>query len=219
MYTFYHAPGSSSLAVHIALHEVGAPFEGRVIRFAVRDQDPPEFRALNPEGKVPTLVIDGRPLTEVAGILYYLGRRYPEAKLFPDGDIEAASQVISWISFIASTLHPARQRGAEQANKVWHWAEQKLGSNTWATGAYSIADIHLFRVFWRFRGSIGADPATFPALCAWNAQPCRRPSRRRPQSGTICPPEPRPVTAFLTSFGAMARSCRTVWSITSRRKR
>ncbi len=31
MYTFYHAPGSGSLAVHIALHEAGAPFEGRTI--------------------------------------------------------------------------------------------------------------------------------------------------------------------------------------------
>ena len=41
MYTFYHAPGSSSFAVHIALHEVGAPFEARVIRLNHRDEDPP----------------------------------------------------------------------------------------------------------------------------------------------------------------------------------
>ena len=34
----------------------------------------PAYLAINPEGKVPTLVIDGRPLTEVAGILYYLAR-------------------------------------------------------------------------------------------------------------------------------------------------
>ena len=68
-YTFYHAPGSSSFAAHIALHEVGATFESRIINFAHRDQDPPELRALNPEGKVPTLVVDGRPLTDVGGIL------------------------------------------------------------------------------------------------------------------------------------------------------
>ncbi|HEY1410738.1 MAG TPA: glutathione S-transferase N-terminal domain-containing protein, partial [Rhodopila sp.] len=83
MYIFYHAPGSSSMAVHIALHEVGAPFEGRTIDFNARDRDPPELRALNPEGKVPTLVIDGRPLTEVAAILYYLAKRYPDAGLIP----------------------------------------------------------------------------------------------------------------------------------------
>jgi glutathione S-transferase len=117
MYTFYHAPGSSSMAVHIALHEVGATFEGRVIKFAHRDQDPPEFRTINPEAKVPTLVIDGHPLTEVAGILYYLASRYSEAKLFPFGDIDAASQIISWMSFIASTLHPAGSMAASMRRK------------------------------------------------------------------------------------------------------
>jgi glutathione S-transferase len=178
-YTLYHAPGSSSLAAHIALHEVGAAFEGKVINFTQRDQDPPEFRALNPEGKVPTLVIDGRPLTEVAGILYYLANRYPDAKLFPAGDLEAEAQVISWMSFIAATLHPARLRGAEHAGRAWGWAEQKLGARGWAAGTYSIADIHLFRLFWRFRGSAGADPATFPGLCAHHDRMMRRPAVQR----------------------------------------
>lgn len=154
------------MAVHIALHEVGVPFEGRVIAFAHRDQDPPEFRALNPAGKVPTLVIDGRPLTEVAGILYYFARTYPAAKLFPAGDIEAEAQVVSWMSFIASTLHPARRQGQEHAQAMYRLAEQKLGDRPWAAGVYSIADIHLFRLFWRFVGSLGADPALFPRLYA-----------------------------------------------------
>ncbi|HEY1410996.1 MAG TPA: glutathione binding-like protein, partial [Rhodopila sp.] len=83
----------------------------------------------------------------------------------PAGDIEAEAQIVSWMSFTASTLHPARQRGGEHALRVWQFAEQKLGKNTWAVGAYSIADIHLFRLFWRSRGAIGADPATFPNLC------------------------------------------------------
>jgi len=179
MYTFYQAPGSSSMAVHIALHEVGAPFESRIIRFAARDQDPPEFRALNPEGKVPTLVIDGRPLTEVAGILYYLARCYPDAGLFPAGDVEAEAQVVSWMSFIASTLHPARQRGGEHLTTVWRWAEQKLGTNMWAAGTYSVADIHLFRLFWRLRGSAGADPAVFPALSAHYDRMMQRPAVQR----------------------------------------
>jgi glutathione S-transferase len=176
MYTFYHAPGSSSMAVHIALHEVGAAFEGRTIFFAHRDQDPPEFRALNPEGKVPTLVIDGRPLTEVAAILYYLARRYPEASLLPSGDIEAEAQVISWMSFTASTLHPARRQGLEHAQAVYRFADQRLGNRQWAIGRYSIADIHLFRLFWRFRGSLGIDPAMFPHLSAHYDRMLQRPA-------------------------------------------
>lgn len=165
------------MAVHIALHEVGAAFEGRVIRLTERDQDPPEFRGLNPEGKVPTLVVEGRVLTEVAGILYYLARRYPEARLFPSGDVEAEAQVVSWMSFIASTLHPARRQGPDHAQAVYRLADQRLGDRTWAVGGtYSIADIHLFRLFWRFRGSLGADPAVFPKLCMHYDRMMQRPA-------------------------------------------
>jgi glutathione S-transferase len=177
MFVFYHAPGSSSMAVHIALHEVGAAFEGRTISFAHRDQDPPELRRLNPEGKVPTLAIDGSVLTEVAGILYYLARRYPAAPLFPFGDIEAEAQVVSWMSFIASTLHPARRQGLEHAQAVYRLADRRLGDHAWAAGgAYSIADIHLFRLFWRFRGALGADPALFPNLTAHHDRMMERPA-------------------------------------------
>jgi glutathione S-transferase len=179
MYVFYHAPGSSSMAVHIALHEVGAAFEGRTIDFAHRDQDPPEFRGLNPEGKVPTLLIDGRPLTEVAGILYYLARRYPQAALLPFGDIEAEARIVSWMSFTASTLHPARRQGEEHAKAMYRLADQRLGQGPWAVGAYSIADIHLFRLFWRFRGSLGADPAEFPNLTAHLDRMMERPAVRK----------------------------------------
>jgi glutathione S-transferase len=190
MLVFYHAPGSSSMAVHIALHEVGVAYEGRTIAFDRRDQDPPEFRGLNPEGKVPTLVVEGRVLTEVAACLYYLAKRYPEAKLFPSGDIEAEAQVVSWMSFIAATLHPARRQGQEHARAVYRLADQRLehqrmgnqrmGDRLWAAGgAYSIADIHLFRLFWRFRGSLGADPATFPNLTAHHDRMMQRPAVRK----------------------------------------
>ena len=165
------------MAVHIALHEVGVAFEGRLIDFGQRDQDAPEFRSLNPGGKVPTLVIEGRALTEVAGILYYLARRYPEAKLMPSDDIEAEAQVVSWMSFIASTLHPARRQGLDHAEGIYRLADRRLGDRDWAVGgAYSIADIHLFRLFWRFRGSLGADPAVFPNLTAHHERMMARPA-------------------------------------------
>jgi glutathione S-transferase len=177
MLTLYLSPGSSSMAVHIALHEVGAAYEGRTIAFGRRDQDPPELSGLNPEGKVPSLVIDGRVLTEVAGCLYYLARQYPQAKLVPWGDIEAEAQIVSWMSFIAATLHPARRLGREHADSVFHLADQRLGDGGWAVGgACSIADIHLFRLFWRFRGTLGADPATFPNLSAHHDRMMQRPA-------------------------------------------
>src|SRR3981081_467951 len=111
MLTLYFAPGASSFAVHIALHEIGVPFEGRPMSFKQNDMRAPEFLALNPEGKVPTLVVDGRPLTEVAAILFYLAKRFPDAGLLPRDDIEVDAQPLSWMSFIASTLHTLRRRG------------------------------------------------------------------------------------------------------------
>src|SRR5216683_7691067 len=119
MLTLYFAPGSSSMAVHIALHEVGASFEARPLSFARKEQRAADYLRLNPEGNVPTLLIDGRPLTEVAAILLYLAKRFPEADLLPRGDIEAEAQIVSWMSFIASTVHPARRRGIGPAMEVF----------------------------------------------------------------------------------------------------
>src|SRR4051794_32830809 len=126
MLTLYFAPGSSSMAVHIALHEIGVPFEARPMSFTNRDMDAPEFLALNPEGKVPVLLIDGRPLTEVAAILFYLAKRFPDAELLPPDHLEADAQALSWISFTAATLHPARRHGLEYAKKVYGIADRRL---------------------------------------------------------------------------------------------
>ena len=179
MLTLYFAPGSSSMAAHIALHEVGVPFERRPLSFARQENRTPDYLALNPEGKVPTLLVDGRPLTEVAGILYYLARQFPEAGLLPRDDIEAEDQVVSWMSFIASTLHPARRRGMDYVTQVWNIADRRLGRRDWALDRYSIADIHLFRLYWRIVGSLKPEPGTFPNLAAHYDRMMARPAVQR----------------------------------------
>ncbi len=181
----YFAPGSSSMAVHIALHEIGVPFEARPLSFARNETRTPEFLAINPAGKVPTMLIDGRPLTEVAGCLFYLAKRFPEAKLLPVGDIEAEAQAVSWMSFIASTLHPARRMGLQHANQVWQVAERRLGANEWALGRYSIVDIHLFRLFrlfwlfWRMASSLNPRPGALSRIFTHHERMMARPAVRR----------------------------------------
>lgn len=178
MLTLYFAPGSSSMAPHIALHEVGVPFESRPLSFMKRENRTPAYLALNAEGKVPTLLIDGRPLTEVAAILFYLARRFPEAGLLPE-DVEAEAQVVSWMSFIAATVHPARRQGIDHARTVYDGVDQRLGNVEWAVGRYSIADIHLFRLFWRFSNSLHPAPGDFPNLSAHYQRMMARPAVRR----------------------------------------
>jgi glutathione S-transferase len=179
MLTLYLSPGSSSMAPHIALHEIGVDFESRWVSFAKRQQYAAEYLALNPEGKVPTLLVDERPLTEVAAILYYLAKRFPAAGLFPEGNVEAEAQVISWMSFIASTIHPARRIGVDRWKEVFGIAEQRLRRREWAVGGYSIADIHLFRLFWRFFHALHPAPADFPGLSAHYDRMMARPAVKR----------------------------------------
>jgi glutathione S-transferase len=178
MLTLYLAPGASSMAVHIALHEIDVPFETRPMSFKYGDLQAPDYLALNPEGKVPTLLVDGRPLTEVAAILFYLARRFSDAKLLPHDDPEAEAQAISWMSFIAATLHPARRRGPDHARSVYGIADQRLGPG-WAIGVYSIADIHLFRLYWRLFNSLHPAPGEFPNLDAHYTRMMARPAVRK----------------------------------------
>jgi glutathione S-transferase len=167
MLIFYFAPGSSSMATHIALHEVGAAFEPRLLSFRKNEQQRPDYLALNPEGKVPALVIDGRVLTEVAATLYYLAKTYPQAGLWPQGGIAAEAQAVSWMSFIAATVHPARRAGEGRWREVFQLCEKRLGKDEWAVGGhYSIADIHLFRLFWRFVDALHPPASDYPGLMA-----------------------------------------------------
>ena len=178
MLTLYFSPGSSAMATHIALNEVGAPFELEYIPLYRQENRNAEYLAVNPEGKVPTLIVDDRPpLTEVAATLWYLARRYPEARLLPAGDIEAESKIISWMSFIAASIHPSRRAGVERWRDIFRLTDAKFGSREWAVGDhYTIADIHLFRLFWRFVDALHPDRAEYPNLYGHYDRMMQRPA-------------------------------------------
>ena len=120
-------------------------------------------------------IFDGRPLTEVAGILFYLSRAYPQAKLLPES-AEGQAQAVSWMSFIASTLHPARSKGTEYTLNVYGIADARLGGKEWALGAFSIADIHLFRLYWRLKTALALPDGALPHLAAHHDRMMARPA-------------------------------------------
>jgi glutathione S-transferase len=177
MLTLYFSPSSSSLATHIALIESGADHELVPRLISKHETRTSEHLALNPDGKVPVLVTEsGRVLTEVAATLYYIARKYPAAHLWPEGGIEDEAEVISWMSFAASTMHGSRARGSEHVTNAFAVANQKIGDRQWAIGRFSIADIHLFRVYWRFRPGLDAAQGTYPALEAHHDRMLARPA-------------------------------------------
>lgn len=80
------------------------------------------------------------------------------------------------MSFVASTVHSARRQGVDAARAVYARIEPRLAGKDWVAGDYSIADIHLFRRFWRFRPSIDAPEAQFPNLSAHYDRMMKRPA-------------------------------------------
>src|SRR5262245_51665560 len=83
MYKLYGSPATASQAAHWMLIELGVPFEVEMLDFDRKDQKTADYLKLNPGGTVPTLMVDGRPVTETGAILMLLAERHPDAGFAP----------------------------------------------------------------------------------------------------------------------------------------
>ncbi|WP_426339402.1 hypothetical protein ACN9MZ_24265 [Pseudoduganella sp. S-14] len=68
MYTLYYGKVAASLAIHAALKEIGVPFERVANELEAGQQRSPEYLCIHPQGKVATLLIDGKPGAESADL-------------------------------------------------------------------------------------------------------------------------------------------------------
>lgn len=101
----YYFPGACSLADHIVLEWIGAPYE--TIKLDHASLKSPEFLALNPNGAVPLLVDGDFVLSQNVAILCYLVEQHPQARLFGDGTARGRAEVLRWLGFLNSDVHPA----------------------------------------------------------------------------------------------------------------
>ena len=104
---FYHNPQSRASIVHWMLEEVGADYEVRLIDFNAGENRTPEFLAVNPMGKIPTVVDRGVIVTEAAAIVAYLADRFPAAGLAPSTDSPERGAYYRWLFFGAGCIEPA----------------------------------------------------------------------------------------------------------------
>lgn len=104
---FYYNPMSRARIVHWMLEEVGAPYEIKPISFEAREHKSPEFLALNPMGKLPTIVHQGVVVTETAAILTYLADAFPAKGLAPALDDPQRGTYLRWMFFAASCVEAA----------------------------------------------------------------------------------------------------------------
>ena len=107
MYQLYYSPGTASLAVHWMLMEIGAPFELVLTDTATGAQKRPDYLKLNPSGVVPTLIVDGAPVCEVAAILMLLAERHAEAGFAPPAGAPGRAAYLQWMVYLANTVMPA----------------------------------------------------------------------------------------------------------------
>ena len=198
--TLCFAPGTCARVPLIALEEIGAPFETRLIAFMKGEHRSPDFLALNPAGKVPALILDGGVLTQNSAILPYLARRFPEARLLPaTADPLAEAQMLARLGWFSADLHPlvtrirmphffcdldggpARVREMAETAMAFQLGsvERDLASAPWLLGEqWSILDAYLFWVWFRITGA-GFDMTPFPAIADHARRIEQRPSVQR----------------------------------------
>ena len=101
---FYTNPMSRGQIARWALHEAGADYEQHLLNYEGAMKTP-EYLAINPMGKVPAIVHDGRIVTECAAICAYLADVFPQAGLQPEPDERA--DYYRWLFFAAGPVESA----------------------------------------------------------------------------------------------------------------
>jgi len=186
----YLTPGACSQAPHIALRELGLPFDVVMVDLAKHTlPDGSDFRAINPKGYVPLLELDdGTRMTEASVILQYIADRRP-GTLAPAFGTPERWKLMEWLAFLSTEVHkgfgplwnPAtppevRERTVQALGGRFSLLAQTLGAQPFLTGRdFSIADAYLF-VLLNWCGLHRVDLSPWPALSAFQARVAARPA-------------------------------------------
>jgi GST-like protein len=164
----YSLPTPNGVKVSVMLEETGLPYEPHLISFDQHDQSSPEYLALNPYGKIPSIIDphgpDGKPLPlfESGAILMYLADK--SGKFMP-ADPARRYEAIQWLMFQMGGIGPMfgqvgffhkfagkdfedkrpRDRYVKEAKRLLDVLEQRLRGRTWMMGDdYTVVDMAVF---------------------------------------------------------------------------
>jgi glutathione S-transferase len=187
----YFAPGACSFVPHVALEAVkaatGQAFEPRLVKLHKGENKTPEYLAMNPNGQVPVLVADGKPLNQIVAICDFLDRSFPKAGLLP-AEPWARAQAMSQLAWMNNTVHPTFTRvfrsaefaeGEAAQAEVKKVAQARYGKlleriQGWIAGAKPYwfgdrigpHDAYAFTLL-RWGGMAGVDPKSLPGYLAY----------------------------------------------------
>ena len=187
----YFAPGACSFVPHVALEAVkaatGQDFEPKLVKLHKGEQKTPEYLAMNPNGQVPVLVAEGKPLSQIVAICEYLDRAFPKAGLLPT-EAWARAQALSQLAWMNNSVHPtfthvfraaefaageAAQADVKQvaATKFRKHLERIQGWTAaakpyWFGDRITCHDAYAFTLL-RWGGYAGIDPQSLPSYAAY----------------------------------------------------
>jgi glutathione S-transferase len=184
--TLYGSPSTASLVIHWLLIELQVPHELHQLDLRREEQKSPAYLKLNPQGRVPTLVIDGQVLTESGAIAMHLADLFPAAGLAPPPGTPARAAYYRWMFFCAYTLMPAYRgwfyadepAGAAHADlvkassqaileKAWQQVDEHLAAHgPYLLGAQRSAADFLLTMLMRWSRNMPRPTDSWPALLA-----------------------------------------------------
>lgn len=98
-------PGSCATGIHLLLEELELVFSATIVNLVKGEQHAPAFRAINPRGTIPVLVLeDGTALTSFLAIAWWLGRNYPKKQLIPEDPLMQA-KMLDVLSYAVHQIH------------------------------------------------------------------------------------------------------------------
>jgi glutathione S-transferase len=198
MYTLYYSPGAASMLVHMTLLECAAPHALESIDIDAGQQRSAAYLALNPNGKVPTLVIDGTPHSEAAALAMLLAERHPEAGLAPVPGNARRGDYLQWMLYLANALQPLfrqwfyagehlpegaatiKQAARAGIEKCWSHIDAHLSSHgPYMLGEHaSVVDLYALMLM-RWSRNMPRPATEWPQLAALASRLKSRPSWKR----------------------------------------
>ena len=195
MLTLYFSPGACSMASHIGIEETGTAYVEKPTLLAKGEQKTEAYLKINPRGKVPSLSVDGKIITENTAILTYLAKQFPAAGLMPKDPVEEA-RCISAMAWFSNIVHPSYQRymrperfaegeaaqaTVKEMGRKSFWAncqeiDSLLENKDWMMGKqYTVADPYALVFYgWGVRGEFPMKELA--AYTAWKDRMLKRPA-------------------------------------------
>ncbi|MDO9096136.1 MAG: glutathione S-transferase family protein [Rubrivivax sp.] len=191
---FYWHPMSSATPIACALAELDVPHERVKIDITTGEQRRPDYLALNPNGKVPTLTVDGAPMFEALAIELWLGQTYGVQRgLWPAAGTPQSLQAMAWSTWAYVTygaqllrLQASKDLGTpddghgtaarKELDALLALLEARLSRQPWMLGdTYTLVDLIVASVI-GYSAYIGAPVASHPATLSWLNKVQLRPS-------------------------------------------